>query len=171
MAAKVVAKNDEDEASRKRLLESARRVADATKRLVDDAKKNSQRPHGTLSFLSTKQITFFSIFFLKKIHHFHSDESARGRLTESTRGLAQAVNQVVGDAARTAAERELRAKAKLAVAATTALASVAKTGKVRWFPRVYRYISMLFDVLCVFINMFQCCLMCCVCLSICFNVV
>ena len=106
MAAKVVAKNDEDEASRKRLLESARRVADATKRLVDDAKKNSQRPHGTLSFLSTKQITFFSIFFLKKIHHFHSDESARGRLTESTRGLAQAVNQVVGDAARTAAERE-----------------------------------------------------------------
>jgi hypothetical protein len=58
------------------------------------------------------------------------DEAARGRLTESTRGLAQAVNQVVGDAARTAAERNLRAKAKLAVAATTALASVAKTGKV-----------------------------------------
>ena len=68
-----MAKNAPDESSRKALLEAARRVADATKRLVDDAKKNSQRPH---------------------------DDAARARLQESSRALANSATALVGDARR-----------------------------------------------------------------------
>jgi talin len=98
-ATKKMATNAPDDATKNRLLACAKRVADATRSLMNSANTASNSPN---------------------------DESAWAELTASSRTLGEATRLLVGDAGKDTALKALRTNAKRAAADTTALLTAAQ---------------------------------------------